>query len=48
MTFGETNVAKEEFDGIKKSTKIWDVDVPHIFILKLIKWRIFLSMWFDV
>ena len=37
----KTKVATEEFYGIKKPTKIWDVDVDNTVISKLIKKNIY-------
>ena len=36
LSFNKTKVAKEEFYDIKKSIKIWDIDVDNIAISKLI------------
>ena len=36
MKFGETKIAKEEFNGTKKPIKIWDVNVDNIVISKLL------------
>ena len=35
--FGETKVEKEKFYGVKKSIKIWDVNVDKIVVSELIK-----------
>ena len=34
--FGKTKVANEEFYGVKKLIKIWDVNVDNIVVLKSI------------
>ena len=34
---GKTKIAKEEFHGVKKSIKIWDLGVDNIAISKLIE-----------
>ena len=36
LSFNKTKVAKEEFYDVKKSIKIWDIDVDNIAISKLI------------
>ena len=36
LRFNKTKVAKEEFYDVKKSIKIWDIDVDNIAISKLI------------
>ena len=37
MRYGKTNVEKEEFYGVKKPIKIWDVNVDNIVISKLVE-----------
>ena len=36
LRFNKTKVAKEELYDVKKSIKIWDIDVDNIAISKLI------------
>ena len=37
VKFGKTQIAKEKFYAAKKPTKVWDVNVDNIVILKLVK-----------
>ena len=39
LRYGEIKVAQEEFYWSKKPTKIWDVDINHIVISKLVETR---------
>ena len=36
MRFGKAKVAKEEFYGVKKPKKTWDVNVDNLVISKLV------------
>ena len=37
LRFSKTKIAKEEFYGVKKTIKTWDVDVDNMAISKLIE-----------
>ena len=37
LRFSKTKAAKEEFYGVKKTIKTWDVDVDNMVISKLIE-----------
>ena len=37
VRFGERKIVKEKFYAVKRSIKIWDVNVDNIVISKLVK-----------
>ena len=40
VTFGKTEIGKENFYAAKKPMKIWDINVDNIVISKLVKTKI--------